>query len=183
MSLVTFILPASASSRQGNPPPIRPAIATPAFDWLRPFLITTHVSREITEHYQEQLSRLKEALEQGILEEIPVNNQEEVETFAKLAKLESLGNGECACIAVAVHRGYTLAIDDKKAIKQARLSCPTISIVTTEALMVSMIKTGLITVSEADTIKDDAHVGKQMKPEKRVKQDSLSSGTILGHKP
>ncbi len=28
-----------------------------------------------------------------------------------------------------------------------------------------------------------AHVGKQMKPEKRVKQDSLSSGTILGHKP
>lgn len=119
------------------------------------FLITNHVSREITEHYQEQISRLKEALEQGILEEIPVNNQEEVETFAKLAKLESLGNGECACIAVAVHCGYTLAIDDKKAIKQARLSCPTISIVTTEALMVSMIKTGLITVSEADIIKDE----------------------------
>lgn len=119
------------------------------------FLITNHVSREITDHYQEQLSRLKEALEQGIIEEIPVNNQEEVETFAKLAKLESLGNGECACIAVAVHRGYTLAIDDKKAIKQARLSCPTISIITTEALMVSMIKTGLITVNEADAIKDE----------------------------
>lgn len=119
------------------------------------FFITDHVSREVTEHYQEQLSRLKVALEQGILEEISVTNQEEVETFAKFTKLESLGNGECACIAVAVHRGYTLAIDDKKAIKQARLSCPTINIVTTEGLMVSMIKAGLITINEADTIKDE----------------------------
>lgn len=119
------------------------------------FLITNHVSREITEHYQEQFSRLQEALKQGILEEIPVTYQEEVETFAKLTELESLGSGECACIAVAIHRGYTLAIDDKKAIKQARLSCPTISIATTEDLMVSMIKAELITANEADTIKDE----------------------------
>ncbi|WP_034431132.1 hypothetical protein [Candidatus Contendibacter odensensis] len=119
------------------------------------FLITDHVRQEITEHYQEQFSRLKEALEQGILEEISVIDPEEVETFAKLTKLESFGNGECACIAVALHRSYTLAIDDKKAIKQARLSCPTISIVTTEDLMVSMIKSGLITVNEADAIKNE----------------------------
>lgn len=119
------------------------------------FLITDHVSREVTEHYQEQFSRLKDALEQSILEEISVTHQEEVGTFAKLTAQEILGNGECACIAVAAHRGYTLAIDDKKAIKQARLSFPEINIVTTEGLMVSMIKAGLITVSEADTIKDE----------------------------
>lgn len=119
------------------------------------FLITDHVRHEITEHYQEQFSRLQEALKQGILEEIPVTYQEEVETFAKLTELESLGSGECACIAVAIHRCYTLAIDDKKAIKQARLSCPTISIATTEDLMVSMIKAELITANEADTIKDE----------------------------
>lgn len=93
------------------------------------FLITDHVRHEITEHYQEQFSRLKDALEQSILEEISVTDPEEVETFAKLTALESFGNGECACIAVALHRSYTLAIDDKKAIKQARLSCPTISII------------------------------------------------------
>ena len=69
--------------------------------------------------------------------------------------LESFGNGECACIAVALYRRYTLAIDDKKAIKQARLSCPTISIINTQDLMVSMIKSGLITVNEADAIKDE----------------------------
>ncbi len=119
------------------------------------FLIIDHVRQEITEHYQEQFTRLKEALEQCIIEEISVTDPEEVETFAKLTKLESFGNGECACIAVALHRSYTLAIDDKKAIKQAHLSCPTISIVTTEDLMVSMIKAGLITVNEADAIKNE----------------------------
>lgn len=119
------------------------------------FFITDHVSREVTEHYQEQCSRLKEALEQSILEEISITNQEEIETFAKLTSQENLGIGECACIAVALHRGYTLAIDDKKAIKQARLFCPSIGITGTEDLIVSMIKAGLITVHEADAIKNE----------------------------
>lgn len=119
------------------------------------FFITDHVSREITEHYQEQCSRLKEALEQGILEEISVTNQEEVETFAQLTSQKNLGTGECACIAVALYRGYTLAIDDKRAIKQARFFCPSIRIATTEDLMVSMISAALITVDEADAIKDE----------------------------
>lgn len=119
------------------------------------FLITNHVRREVTEHYQDQSTRLEQALDQGILEEIPVTDPEEVETYGKLTDLNSFGNGECACIAVAIHRGYTLAIDDKKATSHARLSCPTISIITTQDLIMSMIKTGLITVDEADAIKDE----------------------------
>lgn len=119
------------------------------------FLITNHVRQEVTEYYQEQFTSLKEVLEQGILEEISITAQEEVETFVSLTKLERLGSGECACIAVALHRGYTLAIDDKKAIKQARVFCPSIGITTTKDLMVSMIKAGLITVNEADAIKEE----------------------------
>ncbi len=41
---VTFILPASTSGRQGEPTPIRADIATPAFDWLRPFPILLYES-------------------------------------------------------------------------------------------------------------------------------------------
>lgn len=119
------------------------------------FLITDHVSREVTEHYQEQFSRLKDALEQSILEEISVTHQEEVGTFAKLTAQEILGDGECACIAVALHRGYILATDDKKAIKQAHSCCPTISIITTQDLIVSMIKIGLLDIDEADALKND----------------------------
>lgn len=119
------------------------------------FLITNHVRLEVTQHYEEQLTRLQQALDQGILEEIPVTDPNEIETFSKLMGLESFGRGECACIAVAIHRGYTLAIDDKKAINQARRSCPTINILTTQDLMISMIKSELITVHEADAIKDE----------------------------
>lgn len=119
------------------------------------FLITDHVTREITEHYQEQFSRLQEALEQGILEEISITDQEEVGTFAKLIEPQSLGDGECACIAVALYRGYILATDDKKAIKQARSCSPTISIVTTQDLIVSMIEIGLLDIDEADALKND----------------------------
>lgn len=118
-------------------------------------LITNHVRHEVTEHYEEQLTRLQQALDQGILEEIPVTDPNEIETFSKLTELERFGSGECACIAVAINRGYTLAIDDKKATNQARCSCPTIKILTTQDLMVSMIKSELITVHEADAIKDE----------------------------
>lgn len=119
------------------------------------FFITDHVRLEITDHYQDQLSRLQEALQKGILEEISVSDVDEVETFVQWTNLKRFGIGECACIAVALHRRYTLAIDDKKAIKQARLSCPTIPITTTQDLVVSMIKTDLLSVEDADAIKDE----------------------------
>ena len=45
------------------------------------FLMTNHVRHEVLEHYQDQLSRLQDALNQGILEEIPVIAPEEVEAF------------------------------------------------------------------------------------------------------
>ncbi|MCP5127485.1 MAG: hypothetical protein H6973_18180 [Gammaproteobacteria bacterium] len=119
------------------------------------FLITDHVRQEVTDHYYEQSTRLNEALKQGILEEISVTDQQELETFVALSKFENLGDGECACIAVALHHSYMLAIDDKKAIKQARLLMPTINIFTTQDLMLSMIKSGLVTINEADTIKHE----------------------------
>lgn len=119
------------------------------------FLITEHVRYEITDHYDEQLNRLKNALEHGILKEIIVDNPEEVRLFTELIKLERFGYGECASIAVAMHRSCTLAIDDRKAIKQARLLSPSLCIVTTEDLMISMIKSQAITIEEANALKDE----------------------------
>lgn len=119
------------------------------------FLITDHVRHEVIEHYQEQFARLQKALEQGFIEEISVTDPEEVELFAQFAGMASFGYGECACIAVAIHRGYTLALDDKKAMKQARCACPTINILTTQDLVVSMITMGLLDIAEADALKND----------------------------
>lgn len=119
------------------------------------FLITEHVRREVSDHYEEQLTRLKSALAQRMLEEIVINHPEEMGLFGQLAQLARFGDGECACLAVALHRNYILAIDDKKAIKQAYLLRPTLSIITTENLIVLMIKLGLLTVEEADAIKKE----------------------------
>ncbi|MBK1724157.1 hypothetical protein [Thiocystis violacea] len=119
------------------------------------FFITDHVRSEVTVHFQEQLSRLENALQQGILEEVSVTQADEVETFAHWTSLKRFGYGECSCIAVALHRDYTLAMDDKRAIKQAQASCPSIHIITTQALIVSMIREHLLTVDEADTIKSE----------------------------
>lgn len=119
------------------------------------FLITDHVRHEVLDHYHEQSVRLKTALEQGILEEIAITDQGEVDTFIKLTSAGGLGYGECSAIAVAIQRGWTLAIDDKRAGKEAAACCPTLNIITTQDLMVSMIRGGLLSVDEADAIKDE----------------------------
>ena len=78
----------------------------------------------------------------------------EVQIFAELTA-KGLGIGECSAIAVAVHRQFTLAIDDKRAIKKVASLGPNISILTTESLMVLLIKQGALSVDEADAVKLD----------------------------
>ena len=50
---------------------------------------------------------------------------------------------------------WTLAIDDKRASKEVAARCPTLNIITTQDLMVSMIQGGLLSVAEADAIKEE----------------------------
>lgn len=119
------------------------------------FMITDHVGQEVLTHYAEQFARLQNALTQGILEPISVTAQEEVETFAQLTGAGRLGHGECSAIAVAAHRGYTLAIDDKRARKQALALRSTLQVIATQDLMLSMIKTGLLSANDADAIKNE----------------------------
>lgn len=119
------------------------------------FLITDHVRHEVTRHYPDQWARLLEALEQGILEEIQVTDPDEVETFAHWTGLQRFGKGECACIAVALHRGYAVAMDDRRAIHHALRACDRLEILTTLDLMLTLIQENLLTLEEADAIKNE----------------------------
>ena len=119
------------------------------------FLVTDHVKEEIKEHYAERFARFQAALKRGVINQIRVDDPKEVETFARLSSDDRLGLGECSAIAVAIHRSYILAIDDKKAIKQALASCSTLQILTTQDFMVSLIQAGLLDVAEADEIKEE----------------------------
>lgn len=119
------------------------------------FLATNHVAEEITASYQQQTERYERAIADGIIIEVELVNEVELETFAALTSTGRLGIGECSAIACAICREHALAIDDKRAANQAREDGEDLVIVRTEDLVVDLIEIGVLTVEEADTIKSD----------------------------
>lgn len=117
-------------------------------------LVTDHVAEEITDNYPAQRELFESALADGTLQEVSVTDTEAVALFARLSSTGTLGAGECSAIALSVHGDHALAIDDKRAAKQARRISGNLRILRTQELMVSMIQEDLLTVTEADTIKD-----------------------------
>jgi predicted nucleic acid-binding protein len=118
------------------------------------FVVTEHVRAEITEHFPEQLQRLNVAFETGVIEEISVTDIVEVALFADLTS-KGLGVGECSAIAVAVNRKLTIAIDDKRALKEVARLGYNLEVLGTEQLVVQLIAESVLTTVEADQMKDD----------------------------
>lgn len=118
------------------------------------FVVTDHVRAEITEHFPEQLQRLNVAFQAGVIEEISVTDIVEVALFADLTS-KGLGVGECSAIAVAVNRKLTIAIDDKRALKKVARLGYNLKVLGTEQLVVQLIAESVLTIVEADQMKDD----------------------------
>ncbi|MFA6037802.1 MAG: hypothetical protein WC748_06775 [Legionellales bacterium] len=117
------------------------------------FMITEHVFSEVTEYYSIQLERLKKAIKEGHIEIIRVDQPEELELFEKFSTPGRLGAGECSAIACAINRSYLLAIDDRRARKQALKLHPELKILTTQDLLIQLVKEKIITAQRADEIK------------------------------
>jgi predicted nucleic acid-binding protein len=118
------------------------------------FIATDHVTGEITDYYPDQQTRYAAAIGAGIVQQVSVTDSETVALFVQLAASGRLGAGECSAIALAVRRGHILAIDDRRAAKQALQVGHNLQILTTQDLMVSMIRENLLDVIEADSIKE-----------------------------
>ena len=119
------------------------------------FLVTEHVREEIILDYSEQVQRYEQVLKEGIINEIVVDSLTELTLFSHIKQNPRLGQGECSAMTIAINRGYSLAIDDRRAIKEAFVLAPKLTIVKTEDIMVIMIKEKLLTVAEADIILAD----------------------------
>ena len=119
------------------------------------FLATNHVADEVSDRYPDQQRRFASALDSGALTLIPVEAAEELRLFASLSATGRLGAGECSAIADAVQRRYALAIDDRVANRLASRFAPSLHIVTTQDLIISMIRQNLLGVDEADRIKHE----------------------------
>ena len=120
------------------------------------FFITDHVSDEVTRHYASQRTRLKAALEAGILREHSVEDAQDVALFGSLKK--NLGSSESSAIAFASQHSYGLAIDDGKAIKVAREISKDLKIFRTSDLLYLMIKENIINIQEADKLKQELEI-------------------------
>lgn len=70
------------------------------------------------------------ALQQGLLQITDFQSEQEQETFINYL-FELRDDGESATLAIAAHRYWAIATDDRKAISFAQLEIPTIQIVST----------------------------------------------------
>ena len=117
-------------------------------------IVTDHVRGEILDHYQERFQRFQTALNNQTIEELRVDRPAELLTFVELRASGRLGYGECSAIALATHREFELAIDDRQARNAAKRLAPSLKTHTTQEIMLFLIRLGTITVEAADQIKD-----------------------------
>lgn len=120
------------------------------------FLVIDHVQNEILSDYPQQLDCFENACASGHIKIESVTDPSELELFARLAVGNRLGAGERAAIAVALHRGYTLAIDDRKALnralREAGAALTALRVVQTQDIVVTLIRQGILCIEDADAI-------------------------------
>ena len=137
------------------------------------FKITDHILDEIT--YEKQRDLLEKSISDGTFEQVSLATMEELVIFAKLTSRGNLGMGECSAIAYAIYHKHTLAIDDGLATKVAKNMAEELmvglEVLSTQDIILSLINEGILSISEADEIKDDWALNHRFK----LKIDSFSS--------
>ena len=113
-------------------------------------LVTDHAYDEVREPAQSE--RLEGLISSNAIE-LASLTYEELETYSKLRDIQVLGKGECGAMTVAASRGHVLALDDRRASREAKKQFPKIKVITTTDIMVDLIHLGIITVDTADEIK------------------------------
>jgi predicted nucleic acid-binding protein len=114
------------------------------------FVAPPEVVSEVTAPQQRQ--RLQSAMERDDLREEALTDPAELAIYAELRRI--MGTGEAACLALAEHRGWLLASDEKRRFRREALSrLGEGRLVTTAGLLVLGIRTGLVSVEEADAVK------------------------------
>ncbi len=141
------------------------------------FLATDHVDNELAEDYPEQRARYQAAVAANLLDICSVTEPEEVALFLRLGLGARLGAGECSAIAVALIRGYAIAIDDSRAItaalQEAGLRGAKLAVLRTQDIMVALIRTSILTIDEADQIKADWEKSHRFRLKARTFRDLL----------
>jgi predicted nucleic acid-binding protein len=112
------------------------------------FVVTQDVISEIVQPDQKQ--EVEHALASGKLQPEDLSDPAMLTLFAELRHL--MGAGEAASLALAFHKGWAIASDEKRAFRREALARLGQSrILTTPGLYLLAIRSGLLSVEEADT--------------------------------
>ena len=114
------------------------------------FLVLEDVRSEVTE--PSQRSRMERAIEDGKLDTTQLKGEKALETYAELRRV--LGKGDAACVAYAEANECFVATDDRRMMKEIDRRCGKGRTITTPGLIVLAIRAGVITIEQADEIKN-----------------------------
>lgn len=119
------------------------------------FVVTDHVRGEITDRRPEQLTRFEAAVTQRLISQSSVSTPRALELFGELQKMSQLGIGESAAAAAAIALDAPMATDDRRAAKIIGKLFPALVMLDTAQIVRELIKAGVLTVEEADTLKTE----------------------------
>ncbi len=114
-------------------------------------VLADEVAEEIT--CPNQAAVLADEVRRSYLEQESITDPQELRAYTEL-RGRRIGKGEAACLAMAVHRGWTLASDERgRFLRVARELLGTDRIVNTPGILLQAIRTAVISVNEADAMK------------------------------
>jgi predicted nucleic acid-binding protein len=104
--------------------------------------------------YADQKAVFEEAIRSGLLKLCAIDEPELLDEALRVNQIERRGKGESYSFVYAKANGIALAIDDQKARALFATKSSSLLMLTSKDLMVFAIRRGLITVEEADAIKE-----------------------------
>ena len=116
------------------------------------FCVPNHVAAEVRR--AEQRVRLRAAVEAGILTELGIVDQGEIALYVGFRRY--LGDGESACLAVAVARRWAIAADEKGRFRREVFThLGEAYLLNTPGALVSALRAGALSVAEAEGIRQE----------------------------
>ncbi len=111
------------------------------------FVVCAEVLGELTDPAQS--AGVHASIANGALSVVPFETTAELATYAALRRI--MGQGEAAALALAEHRDYSIASDEKRVFRrEARARLGADRIVTTADVFVACIRAGAISIEGAD---------------------------------
>jgi predicted nucleic acid-binding protein len=97
--------------------------------------------QRLMDENNEDVNQFEAAIKKGLLSVVDFNSEREEETFVNYV-FELGDDGESATCAIAVHREWAIATDDKKAISFFQKEAPHLQILSTLAIVKNWSETG-----------------------------------------